>query len=119
LVIRHRNSWQDAARIFRDFGELQKFVLTVGQEMNINFETPPARRLLYQGGTLIHGQVIDYKKNLLASGNIESFRHETSGSSRDVVRQTSGHFGPATDQSNDSGRALFLSKLQSANDDPK
>jgi hypothetical protein len=72
IAVRHRNSWQDAGRILRDKGELQKFIYQLGKSMEVNFESPPARRLIYTGGTMVNGQVQNYKKNLLAPTNIEN-----------------------------------------------
>jgi hypothetical protein len=72
MAVRHRNSWQDAGRILRDKGELSKFIYELGRSMSVNFESPPARRLIYTGGTLKSGQVQTYKKNLLTPANIRN-----------------------------------------------
>jgi hypothetical protein len=72
IAVRHRNSWQDAGRILRDKGELQKFIYQVGKSMGVNFDSPPARRLIYTGGTLKSGQVESYKRNLLTPKNIRN-----------------------------------------------
>lgn len=75
--VRHRNSWQDAARILRDNGELQKFIYQLGETMDVNFDSPPARRLVYSGGTLLKsGQVSEdgpnFKSKLLQPKNIRT-----------------------------------------------
>jgi hypothetical protein len=72
IAVRHRNSWQDSGRILRDKGELQKFIYKLGKSMGVTFESPPARRLIYTGGTLRSGQVEKYKKNLLTPANIRN-----------------------------------------------
>jgi hypothetical protein len=72
IAVRHRNSWQDSGRILRDKGELQKFIYQLGKSMGVIFESPPARRLIYTGGTLRSGQVEKYKKNLLTPANIRN-----------------------------------------------
>lgn len=72
LAFRHRNSWQDAGRIFLNRGDLVEFVYMVLKSLGVNYDTPPARRLLYSGGVLEQGQVQDYKVNLLNPKNIRS-----------------------------------------------
>lgn len=72
ISFRHRNSWQDAARIKLQRADLVYFIHKTATDMGINKETPPARRLLYYGGILEHGQVEVYKKNLLDPKNIRS-----------------------------------------------
>jgi hypothetical protein len=72
IAVRHRNSWQDAGRILRDKGELQKFIYQLGKSMAVNFDSPPARRLIYTGGTLKSGQVETYKRGLLTPTNIRN-----------------------------------------------
>lgn len=64
IGLRHRNSWQDAGRILRDKGELLKFIHQLGDSMDVNFGSVPARRVIFSGGTLIKsGPVSDVKKN--------------------------------------------------------
>ena len=70
LSFRHRNSWQDAGRIKVHRAELVRFVYELSVKLKVHFETPPPRRLLYHGGTLEHGQVLDFKRNLLLGENI-------------------------------------------------
>ena len=42
----------------------------------MHFESPPPRRLIYHGGNLAHGQVLDYKRNLLIGDNILSHKEK-------------------------------------------
>lgn len=72
MAFRHRNSWQDAARIKINRSDLLRFAHDTANKLEVNFETPAARRLLYYGGVLERGQVQDYKKNLLRPSNIRS-----------------------------------------------
>lgn len=53
LAFRHRNSWQDAARILQNKGQLHRFVFELGKKMGINFRTPPLGRVLYHGGDYV------------------------------------------------------------------
>ncbi|KAL7573195.1 hypothetical protein ACA910_018852 [Epithemia clementina (nom. ined.)] len=50
IAVRHRYSWQDAARILINRGLLLRFLHELGNRLNIHFETPVCRRLQYQGG---------------------------------------------------------------------
>ena len=52
--------------------DLVRYIYTVGRDLCINVDTPPARRVIYQGGTLEQGGVQTYKKNLIAVSNIHS-----------------------------------------------
>ena len=52
LAFRHRNSWQAAARILQNRGQLLRFVFETGKAMKINFQAPPDARVVYQGGSL-------------------------------------------------------------------
>lgn len=79
LGFRHRNSWQDAARILLNRGDLVAHVHQIVRDMGSSYDTPPNRRLLYYGGVLVSGQVQDYKSNLLSPRNIRSH------SSRDLL----------------------------------
>lgn len=72
LAFRHRNSWQDAGRILLNRGDLALFLYQTCKKLNIAYDTPPNRRLLYYGGVLDQGQVQDYKINLLNPKNIRS-----------------------------------------------
>lgn len=97
MAFRHRNSWQDAGRILLNRADLHRFVhdtvrgkiiyglelfgrhscltncrYVVITELNVAEDAPPARRLLYYGGVLEEGQVVDYKINLLNPKNIRS-----------------------------------------------
>jgi hypothetical protein len=83
LSFRHRNSWQDAGRIKLHRADLVRFIYELSVRLKVHFESPPPRRLLYHGGTLAQGQVLDYKRNLLIAGNIlnHSEKHITDDSS--------------------------------------
>jgi hypothetical protein len=50
--------------------DLVRFIYELSVKLRVHFETPPPRRLLYHGGTLAHGQVLDFKRNLLVGDNI-------------------------------------------------
>jgi hypothetical protein len=101
IAVRHRNSWQDAGRILRDKGELQKFIYQLGKSMAVNFESPPARRLIYTGGTLKSGQVQNYKKNLLTPANIRN----------NIIRDEPFPAGPTT-TTKEVSDALFMANLK-------
>jgi hypothetical protein len=73
LSFRHRNSWQDAGRIKLHRADLIRFIYEITVKMKVQFETPPPRRLLYHGGSLAQGQVIDFKRNLLIADNILNY----------------------------------------------
>jgi hypothetical protein len=51
---------------------LVRFIYELSVRLNVHFETPPPRRLIYHGGTLAQGQVLDYKRNLLIGDNLLS-----------------------------------------------
>jgi hypothetical protein len=77
LSFRHRNSWQDAGRIKLHRADLVRFIYELSVRLNVHFETPPPRRLIYHGGTLARGQVLDYKRNLLIGDNLLSHSEKT------------------------------------------
>jgi hypothetical protein len=70
LSFRHRNSWQDAGRIKLHRADLVRYIYELSVKLKVHFETPPPRRLLYHGGTLENGYVLDFKRNLLLGDNI-------------------------------------------------
>jgi hypothetical protein len=72
LGFRHRNSWQDAARILLNKGDLIAHVYRVARELGVAYDSPPNRRVLYSAGALVSGQVSDYKSNLFSPSNILS-----------------------------------------------
>ena len=72
LSFRHRNSWQDAGRIKLHRADLIRFIYELSVELRVHYETPPPRRLLYHGGSLSHGEVIDFKRNILSRGNVKN-----------------------------------------------
>jgi hypothetical protein len=101
LSVRHRNSWQETPRVLRDWGELQTELHKFGKRMGVDFDSPPVRRLIYQGGTLKSGRFADYKRSLMKSDNIESYRSLTAGPP-----------APARHEPD----ALFLAQLQQSHD---
>jgi small-conductance mechanosensitive channel len=73
MQFRHRNSWQDAPRIFLQRSELLRFIHETSKKMNLSFETPPPRRVLYYGGQLEQGAVEDsHRTDLLTSANVRN-----------------------------------------------
>jgi hypothetical protein len=70
IALRHRNSWQSAARILQDRGILLKFLYDKGEGMGVNYNSAPATRLIYDAGILKDGGVPGYGRSLLAPGNI-------------------------------------------------
>jgi hypothetical protein len=70
LGFRHRNSWQDAGRIKINRADLVRFVYELAEQLKINYESPPPRRVTYNAGDLAHGEVESFKTNLLKSGNV-------------------------------------------------
>lgn len=69
LAVRSRHSWQVAARILEDRGRLFQFCTELSKEMEVNYDSPPPRRILYYGGNLVSGAVKDFKKDLLMDEN--------------------------------------------------
>ena len=63
---------KDAGRIKLHRADLIRFIYELSVELRVHYETPPPRRLLYHGGSLSHGEVIDFKRNLLSSGNVKN-----------------------------------------------
>lgn len=69
IAVRHRNSWQDAARILLDKSDLLVFVYETTKRLRVHIDSPPARRLIFQGGALERLDV-PYKRNYLESSNV-------------------------------------------------
>jgi hypothetical protein len=72
ISFRHRNSWQDAGRIKLHRADLVRFIYELSVKLQVHFETPPPRSLVYNGGALQQGQVQDFKRNLLTGDNIQN-----------------------------------------------
>jgi hypothetical protein len=72
LKVRSRYSWQVAARVLANRSELRKFCITLATKMNVHFDSAAQQRVLYYGGSLVDGGVIDYKRNLLSNPNIST-----------------------------------------------
>jgi small-conductance mechanosensitive channel len=87
IAFRHRDSWQNTARIYKQRGELMEYVHNVTKRLGIVFESPPPRRVLYMGGQLEQGAVaggneVDHRTDLLRPKNVRStsITHERSAS---------------------------------------
>lgn len=78
IAIRHRNTWQDAARILLNKSDLLRFVYDTTKRLKIHIDSPPARRLIFQGGAL-ETTAVTYKRQFLDESNL--VRNET-GSGR-------------------------------------
>lgn len=71
ISVRHRNSWQDAARIKTSRADLVRFLHEKSKEMNVHYDEPPPQQVLYYGGKLKVGDFPDgYKRELLSLENI-------------------------------------------------
>jgi hypothetical protein len=70
ISFRHRSSWQDAGSIQLNRAELVRFIYELADKLDVNFEMPPVRRLMYDAGVLKSGQVDGFKTNLLKLANI-------------------------------------------------
>ncbi|KAL7569468.1 hypothetical protein ACA910_009702 [Epithemia clementina (nom. ined.)] len=53
ISVRHRSSWQDAARILQNRGQLYQFVFETGKKMDISFRTAMPGRVIYHGGDFV------------------------------------------------------------------
>jgi len=73
ISLRHRSSWQEAARIKVNRADLLKFLYETSKELNIQYEDPPPQQLLYFGGSLKEGEITEgYKRSLLSVENIQN-----------------------------------------------
>ena len=109
IALRHRNSWQEAPRVMRDWGEFQLFIQKLGETMNVGFDSPPNRRLVYQGGILKKGVPETYKRLLLEKGNV--IEHD--GIVPESTSEVSG--AEQAPQDKEVSNALFLAQLQTSN----
>ena len=73
MALRHQNAWQDAGRIKRDRSDVFRFLYDLGKKLDIHFEGPVDKQLVYQGGTLKEGGSDGLSmKDMLKSSNILS-----------------------------------------------
>ena len=73
MTLRHRNTWQDAARIKHDRAHVFGFLYEVGNKLDVHFSTPPQQKVMYHGGTLRRGDNEDGDaRALLARSNLRS-----------------------------------------------
>jgi len=74
LIVRHRNSWQDAARILRDRGLMYEFIYRTARNRGFQYVNTPAARIIYMGGKLLDGSQGDgtSRTDLLTKGNMKS-----------------------------------------------
>ena len=94
ISVRHRHSWQDAARIKVNRADLVRFLYETSKELSIQYEEPPPQQVLYYGGSLKENDGKDgYKRSLLSSDNIKA--QFTLGSS-DPLTPTVLRYKPTT-----------------------
>ena len=75
LSFRHRDSWQTCPRIYLHRAELMVYTINLSKRLQVLFETPAPRRVLYYGGQLDEGAVVgeeDHRKDLLRPENVRS-----------------------------------------------
>jgi small-conductance mechanosensitive channel len=72
FAVRSRQSWQVSPRVLQDRARLHQFCVELAAKLNVKFDSPDPRRVLYYGGSLVEGAVKDYKKDLLSSPNVHS-----------------------------------------------
>ena len=73
LSFRHRESWQSCPRVYMHRAELLQYIHDTGRKLRVVFETPPPRRVLYYGGDLDKGAVVEeegHRKDLLSPQNV-------------------------------------------------
>lgn len=87
LVFKHRDSWQSCARIYMHRAELLTYIQDTCKKLQIVFETPAPRRVIYYGGHLdegaVDGEGDSHRKDLLRPQNVrsQSLGHERERSS--------------------------------------
>jgi small-conductance mechanosensitive channel len=119
LGARSRISWQFAARIMADRGRLHQFCVELSKRMQVNFDSPTSRSVLYYGGNLVDGAVKDFKKNLLMDrNNISRGDLGMFGSRSELQRTTSQEVTEATPTPTPRASAddLFLSMVQQSHE---
>mmetsp|Transcript_3675 Transcript_3675/g.7531 ORF Transcript_3675/g.7531 Transcript_3675/m.7531 type:complete len:894 (-) Transcript_3675:382-3063(-) len=72
LSVRSIHSWQVSTRVYRNRGGLQRFCTALSFKLNINYDSPNTRSIMYYGGSLENGKVQDYKARVLKNSNIIS-----------------------------------------------
>lgn len=73
VAIRHKNAWQEAARIKNDTAAVYRFLYQLGNKIDVHFSAPPEQKVVYQGGALRRGDTEDYDgRGLLARSNIRA-----------------------------------------------
>jgi hypothetical protein len=70
LAVRSRFTWQISNRVFQSQADLHKFCIALSFKLDINYDAPNPRTILYYGGSLVDGGVQDYKANVLQNDNI-------------------------------------------------
>lgn len=87
MSFQHRESWQNAPRVFLHRSDLILFIYETARRMKVAFESPPPRRVIYHGGDLDQGTVeseADHRTDLLRPANVitnSSRQRSASGSS--------------------------------------
>jgi len=71
MALRHRNAWQDAGRIKHDRADVFRQLYFIGKKLDIHFEAPAEKRIIYQAGTLKCGGCDDLNgRDILKSSNV-------------------------------------------------
>ena len=72
LSVRSIHPWQVSNRVYRDRGELHQFCNALSYKLDINYEVPNQRSIMYYGGHLENGGVQDYRLKVLKNSNIKN-----------------------------------------------
>jgi hypothetical protein len=130
LALRSRQSWQVSTRIFQDRARLHQFCTELAKKLDVAFDSPAPRRVLYYGGKLVDGAVKDYKKDLLMDGkNINSSGDlgplltlaqeaeeqeiiRAAASGQTVSEKEGAVLGQAPTEDNDAVNDIFLAMVQ-------
>jgi hypothetical protein len=117
LAVRSRHSWQIASRVLMDRAKLHQFTISLAQKMEVAFDSPQPRRILYYGGSLVEGAVEDYKKDLLkhrnlsTSGDLGSISQQGTGGEAKVVEEESIQ-DSSQQYTSDEAKDAFLAMIQ-------
>ena len=65
-------------------GELHRHCVDLSYKLNIHYDSPNARNILYYGGSLIDGGKKDFKANILSNQNISNDGSIAGGSAGDL-----------------------------------
>lgn len=78
LEMRHCSSWNEPHRIRLDQGELEYFIYSKAEELDVNNEPPPTMRFIYQAGALRDGafESGSASKTLLKKHNFTKYQVE-------------------------------------------